>query len=249
MPTVNIPATPPARNASRTARRRPDSRAAFAVRTLARTASHIPTYPVTIDARAPRRNAIDRPNRMLSALCSAFFGTGSTKKSTTARTARNTASVRYWRLRYAFAPSWIARAISFIFSVPSGAASTSRTRYQAKSNATSETPKMSHRARFSPDPNRAWIGPLSWASQPTIEPPTSGTTLVRAGVCLPGAGTRRGYPSPRRADLRLRQTRRAGSPGRRAGSPAPRTPRARHDDPRARGPTPRTRGGSCRPRD
>jgi hypothetical protein len=42
-PTVNIPATPPARNASFTAIRSPDSRAAFAVRTFARTASHIPT--------------------------------------------------------------------------------------------------------------------------------------------------------------------------------------------------------------
>src|SRR6476619_3540068 len=189
-PTVNIPATPPARNAIRTARRRPDSRAAFAVRTLARTASHIPTYPVTIDASAPSRNAIDRPNRMLIALCSAFLGTGSTKKSTTASTARKTASVRYWRFRYAFAPSWIARAISFLFSVPSGAASTSRTRYQAKSNATSETPKMSHRARFSPDPNRAWIGPLSWASQPTIEPPTFGNRTSSAPArAAQGAGT------------------------------------------------------------
>src|SRR5207249_2364747 len=132
--------------------------------------------------------------------------------------------------------------------LPSGAASTSRTRYQAKSNATSETPKMSHRARFSPDPNRAWIGPLSWASQPTIEPPTLGTTLIRAGVGEPGAGTRRGYPSPRCSDLRLRQTRRAGSPGRRAGSPAPDTPRARRGDPQAREPTPRRHGGSSLPR-
>ncbi len=41
-PTVNIPATPPARNAIVSALRRPDSRAALAVRTLARTASHIP---------------------------------------------------------------------------------------------------------------------------------------------------------------------------------------------------------------
>ena len=40
---MNIPATPPERNAIRIACLRPDSRAAFAVRTLARTASHIPT--------------------------------------------------------------------------------------------------------------------------------------------------------------------------------------------------------------
>src|SRR5947208_15355267 len=133
---------------------------------------------------------------MLSAPCSAFFGTGSTKKSTTARTARNTASVRYWRLRYALAPSWMARAISFIFSVPSGAASTSRTRYQANSNATSETPKMSHRARFSPDPNRAWIGPLSWASQPTIEPPTLRTDPRPRRRVRAWRWNRRGYPRP-----------------------------------------------------
>ena len=52
-PTVNIPATPPARNASLTAARRPDSRAAFAVRTFARTASHIPTYPVMAENPRP----------------------------------------------------------------------------------------------------------------------------------------------------------------------------------------------------
>ncbi len=43
IPTVNIPATPPARKAIRIARRSPVSRAAFAVRTFARTASHMPT--------------------------------------------------------------------------------------------------------------------------------------------------------------------------------------------------------------
>ncbi len=64
-PTVNIPATPPARNASLTAARRPDSRAAFAVRTFARTASHMPTYPVIAEKLAPEdeRDGTTEPDR------------------------------------------------------------------------------------------------------------------------------------------------------------------------------------------
>ena len=46
---------------------------------------------------------------------------------------------------------------------------TSRTRYQANSSATSEIPKMTHRAVFSNDPKTA-IGPPSWA-RPAHEPP------------------------------------------------------------------------------
>ena len=30
---------------------------------------------------------------------------------------------------------------------------------------------MTHKAVFSVEPKTAWIGPPSWASQPTIEPP------------------------------------------------------------------------------
>ena len=96
---MNIPATPPARNAIRSARRRPDSLAAFAVRTFARTASHIPAYPVIALNAAPRMNAIERPNRSANSLCAAFSGTGSAKNSSTARTAMKTATVRNWRLR------------------------------------------------------------------------------------------------------------------------------------------------------
>ena len=98
-PTVNIPATPPARNAIRMALRSPPSRAAFAVRTLARTASHIPTYPVSAEKLAPRMNAIERPNLIENSECSALAGAGSTKNSATASTARNTATVRNWRDR------------------------------------------------------------------------------------------------------------------------------------------------------
>ena len=127
-PTVNIPATPPARNAIRSAFRRPDSLAAFAVRTFARTASHMPTYPVMALNAAPRRKAIERPNRSANSLWAASSGTGSAKNSRTVMIAMNTATVRNWRLRYAFAPTWIAVAISRIFGDPSGAARTSRTR-------------------------------------------------------------------------------------------------------------------------
>ncbi len=98
------------------------------MRTFARTASHIPTYPVTALKTAPMMNATERPNLIENSECTAFSGAGRMKNRMTVSSPRNTASVRNWRERYAFAPSWIARAISFIFSVPSGAASTSRTR-------------------------------------------------------------------------------------------------------------------------
>jgi hypothetical protein len=72
--------------------------------------------------------ASDRPNLIENSECDAFSGAGRMKKSRIVRSARKMPSVRNCRERYALAPSWIARAISFIFSVPSGAARTSRTR-------------------------------------------------------------------------------------------------------------------------
>ena len=84
-PTVNIPATPPARNAMRMARRRPDSRAAFAVRTFARTASHMPVNPVSAEKPAPRMNASERPNRIEKLEWTACAGVGSTMNRTTVR--------------------------------------------------------------------------------------------------------------------------------------------------------------------
>ena len=96
-PTVNMPATPPARNAIFSARRSPDSRAAFAVRTLARTASHIPAYPVSALNPAPRMNASDRPSLIDSSECTAFSGAGRMKKRRTVRSARKIPSVRNWR--------------------------------------------------------------------------------------------------------------------------------------------------------
>ena len=50
------------------------------------------------------------------------------KNTTSASGTRITAIVLNCRFRYAQAPSWMATAISFIFGVPSGAASTDRMR-------------------------------------------------------------------------------------------------------------------------
>jgi hypothetical protein len=47
-----------------------------------------------------------------------------------ARMTATTAMVRYCRLRYAAAPSWMARAIACICSLPAGFASTRRMRYR-----------------------------------------------------------------------------------------------------------------------
>ena len=60
---MNIPATPPVRNAIRIARCSPPSRAAAATRTLPRTHSDIPVNPVSAEKPAPTRKKIDRPQR------------------------------------------------------------------------------------------------------------------------------------------------------------------------------------------
>ncbi len=54
-PTVNMPATPPVRNAIRIADRSPDSFAAAATRTFPRTASDMPVNPVSAENSAPTR--------------------------------------------------------------------------------------------------------------------------------------------------------------------------------------------------
>ena len=69
------------------------------MRTFARTASHMPTYPVIAEKPAPRMNAIDRPNRIAKSEWIASSGTGSTKKSATPITTTKIASVRNWRDR------------------------------------------------------------------------------------------------------------------------------------------------------
>ena len=62
---MNIPATPPVRNAIRIAGRSPaaPSRAAAATRTLPRTARDIPVNPVVAENKAPTRKKMLRPQR------------------------------------------------------------------------------------------------------------------------------------------------------------------------------------------
>ncbi len=63
-PTVNMPATPPVRNAIRMAARSSlDSLAAAATRTLPRTARFIPVNPVSPENNAPTRKNMERPIR------------------------------------------------------------------------------------------------------------------------------------------------------------------------------------------
>ena len=87
-----MPTTPPVRKAMRIARGEPDSLAAAATRTLARTASHMPMYPVSAENAAPMRKKIDRPIRceVVSA------GNASSRKNATRA---NHASVRNCRAR------------------------------------------------------------------------------------------------------------------------------------------------------
>ena len=141
-PTVNIPATPPARNAIVSARRRPDSRAAFATRTFARTARDMPAKPVRALNPAPSTKASDRPRRITQAGCNtvppthcpAAFrgislaavptpwmqasGAGRMKNNRTPSATTKAPTVMNCRRRYAALPSWIAFAISIIFGVP-----------------------------------------------------------------------------------------------------------------------------------
>ena len=93
-PTVNMPATPPVRNAIRMAGRSPSkpARAAAATRTLPRTASDIPVNPVSAENNAPTRKKMLRPQRIDSVSAGS---TSSTKKISTT----NTPSVRNWRRR------------------------------------------------------------------------------------------------------------------------------------------------------
>jgi hypothetical protein len=84
-------------------------RAASAVRTLARTATFMPMKPAAADRTAPMRNPM-----------ATFQPPRSGISRSTASTTATIAIVRYWRLRYAAAPSWIARAISRMASLPAG---------------------------------------------------------------------------------------------------------------------------------
>ena len=103
-----MPVIAPPRNATASAAGMP-LRAASAVRTFARTEMFMPMNPVRPDRIAPiaKPIAVDQPRP-------------GTNPITRNRTAPTIAIVRYWRLRYARAPSWIAAAISCMRGLPAG---------------------------------------------------------------------------------------------------------------------------------
>src|SRR5580658_1547243 len=143
-PTVNIPATPPVRNAIRIAGCSPPSRAAAATRTLPRVHSVIPTNPVTAENTAPTRKKMLRPQRTPAPSAGSR---SRMKKMAITKMPR----VWNWRRRYAAAPSWTARAISCIFWVPWLAASTSLTSTPATPSASrATTATMTTQVRLEP---------------------------------------------------------------------------------------------------
>ena len=79
------------------------------MRMFARTATFIPMKPAAAEKTAPIRKPIAVPQPR-------SFQKPITRKRTTA----TTAMVVYWRRRYAEAPSWTAREISCMRSVPAG---------------------------------------------------------------------------------------------------------------------------------
>ncbi len=104
-----MPVTEPARNAIERPFARP-SEAACAVRTLALTEISIPAKPAAPDSTAPIR----KPTAAVQLI----------RKPTSSRmTTPTMAMVVYCRRRYAWAPSWIAAAISCMRSLPGEARS------------------------------------------------------------------------------------------------------------------------------
>ncbi len=113
-PTTSSPVTAPPRKAMPSAGPRPRL-AASAVRTLARTETFMPMKPAAAEATAPIRKPIaaSHPSRAESTVCPRR---PMRRKSTTA----TPAMIVYWRVRYAWAPSCTAAAISRIRSSPAG---------------------------------------------------------------------------------------------------------------------------------
>ena len=103
------------------------------MRTLPRTARHIPMKPVEPRQRRPGQEAEDPEDRRPTPKERAMEPSGlvtlvAVKKMRTARGTMMMAMARNWRRRKASAPSWMAAAISRIFAVPVSAASTPRMR-------------------------------------------------------------------------------------------------------------------------
>ena len=156
-PTVNMPATPPVRNATLSAAGREPDLAAAAVRTLPRVARVIPMKPVRADRNAPATNANVRnvPDcTFVNATTPSGWTTFVDVRNTIAATGiMMTAIVLNWRRRYAAAPTWIARAISIIFGVPWSAASTPRIRWNPTAIASTAASTDRNSTVISPPPS------------------------------------------------------------------------------------------------
>ena len=102
-PTVNMPATPPVRNATRSAAGSEPVLAAAAVRTLPLTARLMPMKPVSPDRNAPATNAIVRKmpdcTKLSASTPSGLFTAVAVKNTTTSSGTRITEIVLNWRLR------------------------------------------------------------------------------------------------------------------------------------------------------
>ena len=112
-----MPVTAPPRNATSSAGPMPP-RAASATRALARTDTFMPMKPADADASPPIR----KPTAT-----SMFWSGISATKSTTP----TIPIVRYWRVRYADAPSWMAADRPRMTSLPGDRASSDAARDQA----------------------------------------------------------------------------------------------------------------------
>ncbi len=117
-----MPVTAPVRKATFKAGGSLPPRAAAAVRTLPRTATLMPMNPVRPEKAAPKRKQMTRYMpawlKLRATDPSGRVTLVAVKKMRTARGTMMSRIVRNWRFKNASAPSWMARAISRILSVP-----------------------------------------------------------------------------------------------------------------------------------
>src|SRR5581483_8478616 len=192
-PTTNKPVTAPPRNAVRNAGSSPP-RAASAVRTFERTEMFIPMYPAAAERTAPstKRDDVFQPR----------FGSVSLRMrraSAIATTTPINAIIAYCRLRYADAPSWIACAISRIFSLPCGCRSTQPMSTRPQTSARTPASAIGKRIDFvtglipyEPTLQSESDGALSLVGRRIVAGPQGGRhPPIRArSRCVRGAGLR-----------------------------------------------------------
>ena len=126
---------------------------------------------------------------MLIALCSAFFGTGRMKNSRTARTEEDAERPE---LPLQVGPGALLDRLGDLLHLVGALGRREHLAYQVlgEQERHERDAEDEPRARFSTDPKTALIGPLSWASQPSMEPPTFGNRTSSAPArAAQGAGT------------------------------------------------------------